>query len=72
MNALIAFVAFTAISIVGWAIAELKAKGDKYDNSESELEALQHVVDAQRASKYKEMTIKDVIKSISTKGFSAI
>ena len=65
MNVLIAFVALVVIALVGWAIAEFKNKNFGYTISEEEIEA------AHRSPDGKEMGIKQVIETISTKGFEA-
>ena len=72
MEALYGFLAFFAIALIGWAIAELKAKADNYVSTEQEDAAMQAYLDGQKKNGYTEQSIRDVIKSISTKGFSAI
>ena len=64
--------AFFAIALIGWAIAELKAKADNYVSTEQEDAAMQAYLDGQKKNGYTEQSIRDVIKSIATKGFSAI
>ena len=70
MNVLIAFVALVVIALVGWAIAEFKNKNFGYNISEEEIEAAHHEA-AHRSPDGKEMGIKQVIETISTKGFEA-
>ncbi len=72
MEALYGFLAFFAIALIGWAIAELKAKADNYVSTEQEDAAMQAYLDGQKKNGYTEQSIRDVIKSIATKGFSAI
>lgn len=72
MNVLIVFAVIVAVALIGWAFAELKDKTCIYKNDEAELEAQQRVLDAQKANDYEEMGIKEVVESISTKGFDAI
>jgi len=72
MEALLGFLVFFAVALVGWAIAELKAKADSYVSTECEDKAMQTYLDNQRKGGYEEMGIREVIKNISTKGFSAI
>ncbi len=65
MNALIGLAAFVAAALVGWGIAELKAKTFHYDRNEEEVES-----EAKSAANITpELGIKDVIENISTKGF---
>ncbi|MBR5061923.1 MAG: hypothetical protein IKX24_07255 [Prevotella sp.] len=72
MNAVIfgIFVLFS-VALVGWLLAEVKAKNCQYkandEEKESECQTNARLLDGG----WKEMTIKDVIKTISTKGFSA-
>ena len=70
MNVLIAFVALVVIALVGWAIAEFKNKNFGYAISEEEIEAAHHEA-AHRSPDGKEMGIKQVIETISTKGSEA-
>lgn len=72
MNVLIVFAVIVAVALIGWAFAELKDKACTYKNDEAELEAQQRVLDAQKANDYEEMGIKEVVESISTKGFDAV
>ena len=71
MNALIGFLCFFAIALAGWAIAELKGKTDSYADNEDELKAMNTYLENQKKGGYEEMSIRDVVKNISTKGFSA-
>ena len=71
MTVFLGLVAFLAVSLVGWAIAENKEKVFGYHNNPEEEEMLQHTIDMQRQNDYKEMNISDVIRTISTKGFKA-
>lgn len=70
MNVLIAFVALVVIALVGWAIAEFKNKNFGYTISEEEIEVAHHEAE-HRSPDGKEMGIKQVIETISTKGFEA-
>lgn len=72
MNALLGFICFFAVALIGWAIAELKGKADNYVENTDEQKAMQTFLDNQRKGGYEEMSIHDVVKSISTKGFSAL
>lgn len=71
MNALIGVLALIVIALVGWGVAEFKAKNFKYSISEEEIEAAHHEA-AHRSPDGTEMGIKQVIKTISTKGFDAV
>ena len=53
-------------------IAEVKMKVDNYNLSEDEKAAMTAFLDNQRKGGYEEMNIRDVVKNISTKGFSAV
>jgi hypothetical protein len=72
MTALIGLAALVVVALIGWMIAEGKEKFFRYSNSEEEEASLQRTRDAQKAAGYEEMGIKDVIRTISTKGFSAV
>ena len=72
MNALLGFICFFTVALIGWAIAELKGKADNYVENTDEQKAMQTFLDNQRKGGYEEMSIRDVVKSISTKGFSAL
>ncbi len=56
---------------MGWLLAEVKGKNCQYEANEEELEAERQTNARLLDGGWKEMTIKDVIKTISTKGFSA-
>lgn len=71
MTVLIGLAVLAVVALIGWMIAEGKEKAFKYHQSEDESAALQNTRDAQKAADYEEMNIKDVIKTISTKGFDA-
>ena len=67
MDALIGLAAFVAAALVGWAVAELKMKACNYHPNEEEVESEKRSA----AQITRELSIKDVISSISTKGFKA-
>lgn len=67
MDALIGLAAFVAAALVGWAVAELKMKACNYHRNEEEVESEKRSA----AQITRELSIKDVISSISTKGFKA-
>lgn len=60
-----------SVALVGWLLAEVKGKNCQYEANEEELEAERQTNARLLDGGWKEMTIKDVIKTISTKGFSA-
>ena len=67
MNALIGILALVVLALVGWAVAEFKNRYFGYTVSEEEIEAAHH-----EAADGTEMNIKDVIKTISTKGYKSV
>ena len=71
MTAIIGLAAFAVVALIGWMMAEGKEKAFKYHNSDEETAALQNARKAQKDAEYEEMDIRDVIKTISTKGFEA-
>lgn len=66
MTTIVFLAAFVAVALVGWAVAEAKAKVCTYQQDEAEQEALARY---RHAGDYQEMSISDVIRIISTKGF---
>ncbi len=68
---LIIILVLVLIALAGWAIAELKYKSLDYQASETEKQAEQQAVDAAREADFDEKGIKEVIETISTKGFKA-
>ena len=66
-NTIIALVAFFAIAIIGWGVAELKSKGCQYSQNEDEID--EQLAQQLHKNGFHELNIKDVIKNISTKGF---
>ena len=71
MNALIGILALVVLALVGWAVAEFKNRYFGYTVSEEEIEAAHHEA-AHRSPDGTEMNIKDVIKTISTKGYTSV
>ena len=72
MTALLGLVAIVAVALAGWAVAEAKGKACTYTNNADEAAALAHTREAQKQAGYTELGIRDVIKTISTKGFKAV
>ncbi len=72
MDALIGFIALIAIALVGWAIAEAKNKTMTFTHSEAEAEEAELLENERRENGFREMSIKDIIRKNSTKGFDAV
>ncbi len=72
MNALIGFIAFIAIALVGWIIAEAKYKAITFTHSSEEAEEAELLENERREHGFREMSIKDIIRTNSTKGFDAV
>lgn len=72
MTIVIAFLAFIAIALVGWFIAESKANYDNYSNNEQEIAVLEQNQRQLEQNGYTELNIKDVIRTIATTGYSAV
>ncbi|MCR5131223.1 MAG: hypothetical protein K6C10_07180 [Prevotella sp.] len=68
---IIVIVLLICVSLCGWAIAELKADHCVYKNSEEEDAVEEKAADAIKKNGFHELGIKDVIATISTKGFQA-
>ena len=60
------------MALVGWALAELKNRHSVYQNSAEEDEVDRQLADQLARDGYEEKNIGDIIKTISTKGFSAV
>ena len=71
-TALFGIVALIAIALIGWAIAEAKYKTITYIRNEEETAVEDRAAEALKQNGYDELGIKDVIKTISTKGFDAV
>jgi len=69
LGTIIALAIFFAAALVGWAIAELKGRSCEYEQNEEEQAVNQQLADQLHKNGFTELSIKDVIKSISTKGF---
>ena len=68
---IIAIVLLICLSLCGWAIAEMKGRHCVYEHSEEEKAVEQHAADLIEKNGFNELGIKDVIATISTKGFTA-
>ena len=71
-NTIIALVAFAAVSLIGWGVAELKSRACGYVQNEEEKAVDDRLAQQLHENGFHELSIKDVIKSISTKGFTTI
>ena len=72
MEALIGIGIFICVALVGWALAELKGRHSVYQNSAEEDEVDRRLADQLARDGYDEKDIGDIIKTISTTGFSAV
>ena len=68
-QSIIGLVIFVAVALVGWGIAELKAKGCNYEQNDEERDVDAHLAQQLHEKGFSEMGISDVIRNISTKGF---
>ena len=71
MTALIGFVVLLAIALMGWGIATVKYRSLSYKVSQEEVEGAAHEL-YHHAPTENELGIKDVVKTISSKGFQAV
>ena len=71
MTTIIAIVAFIAVALVGWFIAEAKGKYVTYNN-EQEDAVLEQNRRSLEQNGYQELNIKDVMRTIATTGYSAV
>ena len=72
-SVILAILAFVSIALFGWVIAEVKGNVCKYNATEEEKEAEANAKkNLLKDGYWHEMNIKDVIKTISTKGFDAV
>lgn len=71
MNVFFCVLALFVVALIGWAVAEFKGKFFGYTVSEEEIEAAHHEA-AHRSPDGKEMGIKEVMETISTKGYMSV
>lgn len=69
---MIGLIVLLIISLVGWAIAELKNKSITFTHSEAEAEGEEEMREAYEANGNKELNLKDLLARNSTKGYKAI
>ena len=72
MTTIIAIAAFIVVALVGWCIAEAKGKFVTYNNNEQEQAVLDQNYRQLEQNGYNELSIKDVIRTIATTGYSAV
>ena len=72
MITIIAIVAFVAIALIGWAIAEAKDKLLAYNHNEQEEAVLERNRKQLEQKGYTELNINDVMRTITTTGYSAV
>ena len=72
MTTVIAIAGFIVVALVGWCIAEGKAKFVNYQNNEQEEAVLEQNRQALEQNGYTELNIKDVSRTIATTGYSAV
>ena len=72
MTTIISILAFIAVALVGWFIAESKGKFVTYKNNEQEDAVLEQNRCQLEKDGYSEKNIKDVIETIATTGYSAV
>ena len=69
INAILSLVAFAAVALLGWGLAEVKSKACGYVQNEEEKAVDERLAQQLHENGFHELSIKDVIQSISTKGF---
>jgi chorismate mutase len=72
MTTIIAIAVFVALALVGWCVAEAKGKFVNYQNNEQEDNVLRQNRQQLEKNGYQELSIKDVIRTIATTGYSAV
>lgn len=72
MTPIIAFIAFVVVALIGWAVAEAKAKSVTFVHSEEEAEEAELIENELRAEGFREKSLRDILKNNSTKGFNAV
>ena len=72
MDALIGLVIFIVVALAGRGIAALKYKSLPYTKSDEEVKAEEAAEEKLKKEGFNEMNIRDVIRTISAKGYDAI
>jgi hypothetical protein len=62
---------FIAVALVGWGICTLKYRNMPYTNNEEEKEVEANEKEQFKKSGYKELSIRDILKMLTYKGYSA-
>lgn len=68
---ILGIIILVSIALIGWMLAEFKAKHCQYQPTDDEVDSEEQTNARLLKDGWKELSIKDVIKTISTKGFSA-
>ena len=72
MTGLYIFIALIVIALMGWGIAELKAKTIHFEHSEAEKEEAELLYEEQKEHGFHEQNLKDLLEHNSTKGYDAV
>ena len=72
MTGLYIFAALIIIALVGWAVAELKAKTIHFEHSEAEKEEDKLLYEEQKEYGFREQNLDDLLEHNSTKGYDAV
>ena len=72
MTGLYSFIALIGIALMGWGIAELKAKTIHFEHSEAEKEEAELLYEEQKENGFREQNLKDLLEHNSTKGYDAV
>ena len=72
MTGLYIFIALIVIALMGWGIAELKAKTIHFEHSEAEKEEDELLYEEQKEHGCREQNLKDLLEHNSTKGYDAV
>ena len=72
MTGLYIFIALIVIALIGWGIAELKAKTIHFEHSEAEKEEAKLLYEEQKEHGFREQNLKDLLEHNSTKGYDAV
>lgn len=72
MKILIGFIGIMVIAVIGWLIAEIKYKTIHFTRSEADIDEEKELEEERAKNGFKEMTIEDIKRTNSTKGFNAV
>ena len=72
MTGLIGILLFICVSLIVWGIAEAKYKNIHFEHSEEEHKEEALLAEERKEHGDKEMSIRDVIKNVSCKGYKAV